>query len=41
MAGFFLRNNDKPLTHLQEIAVILMDDIILSWKVDNKAMLTI
>ncbi|MGI6564910.1 hypothetical protein [Methanosphaera sp.] len=40
MSGFFPQHN-KPLTTLQELCILIMDDIILQWKVDNKAFLTI
>ena len=38
MAGH-LFNDNKPLTTLQECVVLLMEDIILEWKVETKQLL--
>lgn len=39
-AGFF-PNRNRELTPLQETAVILMNQLLRKWKLDNKAQLTV
>jgi len=38
MAGK-LFNNDKPLTVLQEVVILIMEDIIMDWKIETKQLL--
>lgn len=38
MAGQ-LFNNNKPLTILQESVILIMEDIIMDWKIETKQLL--